>query len=110
MPRSTSWPASAMVKQLAWAAAISSARLAPGSAEELIRRFLLHVLPGRFVRIRHFGLLAASNVNTKLAAAREALRHREPVPVAEELGRRERMLRLTGTDPMACPACGNTLM
>jgi len=79
-------------------------------AEEFIRRFLLHVLPGRFVRIRHFGLLAASNVNTKLAAAREALRPREPVPVAEKLGWRERMLRLTGIDPMACPACGNTLI
>lgn len=78
-------------------------------AEEFIRRFLLHVLPSRFVRIRHFGLLAASNVNTKLAAAREALRPGEPAPFAEKLGWRERMLRLTGTDPMACPACGQTL-
>ena len=36
------------------------------SAEEFIRRFLLHVLPKRFVRLRHYGLLAARNVDTKL--------------------------------------------
>lgn len=36
------------------------------SAEEFIRRFLLHVLPKGFVRIRHYGLLASPNVQTKL--------------------------------------------
>ena len=40
---------------------------------EFIRRFLLHVLPARFVKMRHFGLLAAGNVNTKLARARTLL-------------------------------------
>src|SRR6516165_31288 len=34
------------------------------TAEEFIRRFLLHVLPKRFVRIRHYGLLAGRNVTT----------------------------------------------
>ena len=43
------------------------------SAEEFIRRFLLHVLPKRFVRIRHYGLLAGRNVDTKLAHCRELL-------------------------------------
>src|SRR4029077_3726659 len=35
-------------------------------AEEFLRRFLLHVLPKGFVRIRHYGLLASPNVQTKL--------------------------------------------
>ena len=42
-------------------------------AEEFLRRFLLHVLPKRFVRIRHYGLLASRNVSTKLEAARQLL-------------------------------------
>jgi hypothetical protein len=46
------------------------ATLAP---DEFIRRFLLHVLPRGFVKIRHFGLLAPSNITTKLAVARRLL-------------------------------------
>ena len=42
-------------------------------AEEFIRRFLLHVLPKGFVRIRHFGLLASKNVSTRLESARRLL-------------------------------------
>jgi hypothetical protein len=36
------------------------------AADEFLRRFLLHVLPKGFVRIRHYGLLASPNVRTKL--------------------------------------------
>ncbi len=42
-------------------------------AIEFLRRFLLHVLPQGFVRIRHYGLWAARNVNTKLAVAKQLL-------------------------------------
>jgi hypothetical protein len=42
-------------------------------AEEFIRRFPLHVLPKGFVRIRHYGLLAGRNVDTKLAEGRRLL-------------------------------------
>jgi hypothetical protein len=42
-------------------------------AEEFIRRFLLHVLPKRFVRIRHYGLLASRNVSNRLESARRLL-------------------------------------
>jgi DNA-directed RNA polymerase subunit RPC12/RpoP len=41
--------------------------------EEFIRRFLLHVLPHQFFKIRHYGLLAPGNVNTRLARAQEIL-------------------------------------
>ena len=47
------------------------------SAVEFLRRFLLHVLPYGFTRIRHFGLCAASNIDTKLKAARQRVK---PIP------------------------------
>jgi Putative transposase/Transposase zinc-binding domain len=43
------------------------------AADEFIRRFLLHVLPRGFHRIRHYGLLASSARKTSLALARELL-------------------------------------
>jgi hypothetical protein len=43
------------------------------SADEFMRRFLLHVLPGGFHRIRHFGLIANNGRKEKLALARELL-------------------------------------
>jgi hypothetical protein len=49
--------------------------------EEFIRRFLLHVLPHQFFKIRHYGLLAPGNVNTRLRRAGELL---GPVPQVAE--------------------------
>ncbi len=50
---------------------------------EFIRRFLLHVLPEQFVKIRHYGLLAPANVNTHLRRAEELLaNHRSPQPLS----------------------------
>ena len=40
------------------------------SAEEFIRRFLLHILPSRFTKIRHFGLLSNRNRKTIIALCR----------------------------------------
>jgi putative transposase len=48
------------------------------SGEEFLRRFLLHVLPERFVRIRYYGLLANRHREQALALCREAL----PGPLA----------------------------
>ena len=50
--------------------------------EEFIRRFLLHVLPHQFLKIRHYGLLAPSHVNTRLVRAQQLL---GPVPATTEL-------------------------
>lgn len=77
------------------------------SGIEFVRRFLLHVLPARFVKIRHYGLHSAANVNTKLEQARAALAAQgesitpDPVPSTW----RELLERLTGTDPRRCPVC-----
>lgn len=76
------------------------------SAAEFIRRFLLHVLPRRFVRIRHYGLLAARNLHTKLNAAQELLGTPKPKDDPESNSPWwQRLLRLTGIDFMLCPYC-----
>jgi hypothetical protein len=76
-------------------------------ADEFIRRFLLHILPERFVRIRHFGLLANRNRKDAIAACREFLGTGQPV--AKESARQEtwqeQLLRVCGVDVTACPVC-----
>jgi hypothetical protein len=52
------------------------------TAEEFIRRFLLHVLPTRFVRIRHYGLLAGRHIHGRLQQARRLLEQAAPGPPA----------------------------
>jgi hypothetical protein len=52
------------------------------SPQEFMRRFLLHVLPGGFHRIRHYGLLANSSRRDNLARARELLQVTPPPPDA----------------------------
>jgi hypothetical protein len=72
--------------------------------DEFIRRFLLHVLPKSFVRIRHYGLLANRSRRQKIARCRELLSASEPKqPVKETVS--EKLLRLTGVDLQRCPAC-----
>lgn len=84
-------------------------------AEEFIRRFLLHVLPTGFVRMRHYGLMAACNAKTKLVRARELIAPRasammppQPEKPVNELkpGWQELVRRLTGIDLTVCPRCG----
>ena len=52
------------------------------SPQEFMRRFLLHVLPAGFHRIRHYGLLANSNRRDDLALARQLLQAAPPMPEA----------------------------
>jgi hypothetical protein len=49
---------------------------------EFIRRFLLHVLPKGFHRIRHYGLLASAGRAANIARARELLAAPSPMPKA----------------------------
>ena len=53
--------------------------------EEFMRRFLLHVLPGGFHRIRHYGLLANADRRRNLARARHLLDVPPPAPVIDEV-------------------------
>jgi hypothetical protein len=81
------------------------------SPEVLLGRFLLHILPKGFVKIRHYGLMAASNVSTKLAAARRLLAPptNEPATPRAPQDFRELLLALTGVDLRRCPRCGRTM-
>ena len=75
-------------------------------AVEFLRRFLLHVLPSGFVRIRHYGFLANRLCRQKLALCRELLGTGRPPPVAAEpvprrTGRRWRPPRRMPARPAA---------
>jgi len=84
-----------------------------------MRRFLLHVLPPGFVKIRHFGLYAAGSVNSKLAVARADIDRQcaatgktqipSSPPQAAPVDWRDLFRRLTGIDLGSCPHCGHRL-
>lgn len=89
---------------------------------EFLRRFLQHVLPDGFVKLRHYGLLAPGNVNTRLVVARKLLEARasSPAPTSSTPPAapnatgdvetwRELLMRLTGIDVTRCPKCGGTI-
>jgi len=75
-------------------------------ADEFIRRFLMHVLPKGFRRIRHFGFLANACRVQKLARIRAALAFPEPERSAKPRDYRERCVQLTGRRIDICPFCG----
>ena len=73
--------------------------------EEFIRRFLLHVVPTGFVRIRHFGFLANRTRRAKLARCRVLLAQPPALVAAPAESLPALMLRLTGIDIERCPRC-----
>jgi hypothetical protein len=83
-------------------------------AVEFMRRFLLHVLPSRFVKIRHLGLVAAANVASKLETARRCLHasgdDEATAPEQSQPSWRDLFLALTGIDLLVCPVCGARAM
>src|SRR6266853_1158850 len=79
-------------------------------ADEFIRRFLLHVLPKGFRRIRHFGFLANACRAAKLALIRSALQAPVPPPIVDPADYRERFAVLTGHRIDLCPICGGRMI
>lgn len=81
-------------------------------SHEFIRRFLLHILPSGFQRIRHYGFLANRNRAVKLARCRQLLD--QPAPAAKHpdvpLDYRDRYQQLTGKSLRDCPKCGQGQM
>lgn len=75
------------------------------TANEFLRRFLLHVVPDGFVRIRHFGLLANRTRAAKLARVRALLDQPAPPSAEAPESVRDVMLRVTGLDIDRCPVC-----
>jgi Putative transposase/Transposase zinc-binding domain len=69
-------------------------------ADEFLRRFLLHLLPQRFVRIRSFGFLANRQRSALLAQCRQLLAAAVPAPAAANAGETARR----------CPQCGGPMI
>jgi hypothetical protein len=74
------------------------------SCEEFIRRFLQHILPRGFSKVRYYGLLANRDKTKRLAQCRKAL-GKPPKPKLIISKWQERFYRLTGIDPYRCPCC-----
>jgi len=75
-------------------------------ADEFIRRFLLHVLPDGFQRIRYYGFLGNRYREEKLALCRQLLgMPTNPPPAEESKDYRERYEELTGCSLRECPFC-----
>jgi hypothetical protein len=89
--------------------------------DQFIGRFLQHVLPRGFVKIRHFGLHAPANATTRLEIARRAIESArskappqapavtEPAAPLPQPGWRDLLQRLTGIDLTRCKRCGGVL-
>ena len=72
--------------------------------DEFIRRFLLHILPCGFMRIRHYGL-RSNRKKLLLKKARELLGLKLDPPPTTQKSARDIMLQFTGVDITRCPHC-----
>lgn len=75
-------------------------------AEEFIRRFLLHVFPPGFMRIRYFGFLSNRQRARKLNHCRDLLHQRPAKSTLKSMDWKARYESLTGKDIDLCPLCG----
>ena len=80
------------------------------AADEFIRRFLLHVLPDGFRRIRHFGFLANAHRTARLATIRASLDVPPAEAEASPADYRTRYAQLTGRSLDICPCCGGQMV
>jgi hypothetical protein len=77
-------------------------------ASEFIRRFSLHILPPKFVRIRHYGILSSKAKTNDLAKAREDLKVAAPEKI--ESGWKTICKQRLGFDVELCPCCSKGRM
>ena len=78
---------------------------------EFLRRFVQHVLPDGFHKIRHYGLYAGAAEEARIAA-RECLAPNTPTPsttTATESAWDQQLREITGRDVHHCPRCGDTI-
>lgn len=75
------------------------------SGEEFIRRFLLHVLPLNFVKIRHNGIFSHRSKRTKLMKCKDILGVKRDSLRQIQLSWKELLLKVKGIDVRICPIC-----
>lgn len=82
------------------------------SADEFIRRFLMHILPSKFVKIRHYGILSNRNRITKLKKCKMILKVSQSKEDRDmlKLSTAELILKLTGKDIFVCPICNGKMI
>ena len=85
--------------------ATDQVKLTTVSAEEFIRRFLQHVLPERFVKVRYYGLLGPNN-RRLLDRARKLLATRA---TGQQRNGKQPDIDNAGREPLRCPNCGSEL-
>lgn len=83
----------------------SKCKLMTISADEFIRRFLIHILPSGFMKIRHYGLLGNRNKTTKLNICKQLTN--TPILIREKIPALELIQKITGRDLSKCPNCGS---
>ena len=83
----------------------SKCKLMTISSDEFIRRFLIHILPSGFMKIRHYGLLGNRNKTTKLKICKQLTN--TPVLLKEKASTLQLIERITGKDLSKCPHCGS---
>ncbi len=74
------------------------------SAEEFIRRFLMHVLPTGFMKIRHYGFLSSRGKQKKLHICK--VQTDTPLKGREKLSTEALIQKILGRKPSQCPSCG----
>ena len=79
------------------------------SGVEFVRRFLMHVPPRRFVRIRHYGLLCSRTKNQKLTLCRNLLGCKKYLSKLRDMEMPEILEHLYGIKVCVCKACGGHL-
>ena len=80
------------------------------SADEFIRRFLTHVLPNSYTRIRHYGFLATRNRRENISCVKKLLGVSPINDKCTEKSMQEIMLEVTGKDIFKCPRCKSGTM
>ncbi len=79
---------------------------------EFIRRFLLHILPFKYFKIRYYGLFNNRNREKKINICKEILGSidNDKEELSQKESWEELLFRLTGKDPRICPCCGKGRM
>ncbi|MFC1853138.1 IS91 family transposase [candidate division CSSED10-310 bacterium] len=75
------------------------------TSDEFIRRFLIHIMPKDFMRIRYYGFLANRAKKKDLPICRELLKVKAPKPTTQQKTTVELLMEVIGVDVTKCPRC-----